>query len=112
MLDILNMSSPAARVADFPRSLREIPLRGAPTRRLCLRLRPWQGLAIANQSLDLGMRRLCQADLGHRRHHPASLPLPLTTWFRAAYLMATHSNGISALQLQRQLGLGSYKSAW
>ena len=29
--------------------------------------------------------------------------LPLTTWFWAAYLMATHSNGISALQLQRQL---------
>jgi hypothetical protein len=26
--------------------------------------------------------------------------------------MATHSNGISALQLQKQLGLGSYKSAW
>ena len=26
--------------------------------------------------------------------------------------MATHSNGISALQLQRQLALGSYKSAW
>jgi hypothetical protein len=38
--------------------------------------------------------------------------LPLTTWFWAAYLMATHSNGISALQLQGQLGLGSYKSAW
>jgi predicted RNA-binding Zn-ribbon protein involved in translation (DUF1610 family) len=38
--------------------------------------------------------------------------LPLTVWFWAAYLMATHSNGISALQLQRQLGLGSYKSAW
>src|SRR5512133_3860031 len=37
--------------------------------------------------------------------------LPLTTWFWAAYLMATHSNGISALQLQRQLALGSYKSA-
>ena len=34
--------------------------------------------------------------------------LPLTTWFWAAYLMATHSNGISALQLQRQLALGSY----
>ena len=27
--------------------------------------------------------------------------LPLTAWFWAAYLMATHSNGISALQLQR-----------
>ncbi len=26
--------------------------------------------------------------------------------------MATHSNGISALQLQKQLGLGSYKTAW
>ena len=38
--------------------------------------------------------------------------LPLTVWFWAAYLMATHSNGISALQLQRQLALGSYKTAW
>jgi len=37
---------------------------------------------------------------------------PLTTWFWAAYLMATPSNGISALQLQRQLALGSYKTAW
>jgi hypothetical protein len=35
--------------------------------------------------------------------------LALTIWFWAAYLMATHSNGISALQLQRQLGLGSYR---
>ena len=26
--------------------------------------------------------------------------------------MATHSNGISALQLQAQLGIGSYKTAW
>ena len=38
--------------------------------------------------------------------------LSLTVWFWAAYLMATHSNGISALQLQRQLAFGSYKSAW
>ena len=38
--------------------------------------------------------------------------LPLTVWFWAAYLMATHSNGISARQMGRQLGLGSYKSAW
>src|SRR6201994_1281920 len=42
--------------------------------------------------------------------HPSKLPL--TVWFWAAYLMATHSNGISALQLQRQLGFGSYKTAW
>jgi hypothetical protein len=38
--------------------------------------------------------------------------LSLTTWFWAAFLMATHSNGISALQLQSQLGLGSYRAAW
>jgi hypothetical protein len=38
--------------------------------------------------------------------------LPLTTWFWATYLMATHSNGISALQLQRQLAFRSYKTAW
>ncbi len=38
--------------------------------------------------------------------------LPLRTWFPAAHLMATHSNGISALQLQAQPGIGSYRSAW
>jgi hypothetical protein len=38
--------------------------------------------------------------------------LSLTLWFWAAFLMATHSNGISALQLQNQLGLGSYRTAW
>src|SRR6201987_2829508 len=37
--------------------------------------------------------------------------LPLTMWFWAAFLMATHSNGISALQLQNQLDLGSYRTA-
>ena len=38
--------------------------------------------------------------------------LPLRTWFLAAYLVATHSNAISALQPQPKLGLGSYKTAW
>jgi PAS domain S-box-containing protein len=38
--------------------------------------------------------------------------LSLTVWFWAAYLMASHSNGISALQLRHQLALGSYKTAW
>ena len=38
--------------------------------------------------------------------------LGLRTWFLAAWLMATHKNGISARQLWLQLGLGSYKSAW
>ena len=38
--------------------------------------------------------------------------LPLTMWLWAAFLMATHSNGISALQSQNQLGLGSDRTAW
>jgi hypothetical protein len=42
----------------------------------------------------------------HRSH------LPLKLWFLAAWLMATHKNGLSARQLWSQLGLGSYKTAW
>lgn len=42
----------------------------------------------------------------HRSH------LPLKAWFLAAHIVTSHSNGISALQLQAQLGLGSYKTAW
>ena len=38
--------------------------------------------------------------------------VPLIQWFRAAYLMTTLTPGISAVQLQRQLGLGSYRTAW
>lgn len=38
--------------------------------------------------------------------------LPLTVWFWAAYLMTTDKRGISALLLQRQLGLGCYETAW
>ncbi len=37
---------------------------------------------------------------------------PLVQWFRAVYLMTTLTPGISALQLQRQLGLVSYQTAW
>lgn len=38
--------------------------------------------------------------------------LPLTTWFRAMWHITTQKNGVSALGLQRVLGLGSYKTAW
>jgi transposase-like protein len=36
----------------------------------------------------------------------------LRLWFWAAYLVATHHPGISAKQLQRQLGLSRYETAW
>lgn len=38
--------------------------------------------------------------------------LPLTTWFRAMWQVTSQKNGMSALGLQRVLGLGSYKTAW
>jgi len=38
--------------------------------------------------------------------------LPLGTWFRAMWTVTNQKNGISALGLQRALGLGSYKTAW
>jgi transposase-like protein/Zn ribbon nucleic-acid-binding protein len=41
----------------------------------------------------------------------AKTKLALRVWFWAAYLMTTHSNGLSALQLTNQLGL-NYRTAW
>lgn len=38
--------------------------------------------------------------------------IALTDWFWAAYLVATHTPGMSALQLQKQLGLNRYETAW
>jgi transposase-like protein len=38
--------------------------------------------------------------------------LPLTLWFRAMWHVVSQKNGVSALGLQRELGLGSYRTAW
>jgi hypothetical protein len=62
---------------------------------------------VLHHSLGHDPRRPSQpATIFHRSH------LSLLTWFLAIYAVASHSNGISALQLQAQLGLGSYKTAW
>ena len=42
----------------------------------------------------------------HRSH------ISLKQWLMAFYLMCSSKKGVSALQLQRNLGLGSYKTAW
>jgi len=38
--------------------------------------------------------------------------LPIRTWVMAFAVMCSSKKGVSALQLQRLLGLGSYRSAW
>ncbi len=37
---------------------------------------------------------------------------PLTIWFRAIWYVTSQKNGVSALGIQRVLGLGSYQTAW
>jgi hypothetical protein len=37
---------------------------------------------------------------------------PLKTWFQVIYLMLQSKKGISALQVQRLIGSGAYKTAW
>ena len=38
--------------------------------------------------------------------------LPLRVWFRAIWWVTNQKSGVSAVGLQRVLGLGSYKTAW
>jgi transposase-like protein/ribosomal protein L37AE/L43A len=38
--------------------------------------------------------------------------IPLTHWFWAAYLVTSHTPGLSAFQLQRHLGIARYETAW
>ena len=42
----------------------------------------------------------------HRSH------LPLRVWFRAVWWVTNQKSGVSAVGLQRALGLGSYRTAW
>ena len=65
-------------------------------------------------------RRLLQCSARDCRHQTtvtAGTPLhgtrkPLRAWFQAMFLMSTQKTGASAANLQRQLGLGSYETAW
>ncbi len=46
-----------------------------------------------------------------RRHDFENTNKPLRDWFKVVHLMTTSKKGISALQIQRQMGFGSYKTA-
>jgi len=110
---------------DFPRSLREFQRRFADEEacRLYLAASRWpDGYRCPRcgfgDALELPTRLLwrckkCGRDTSvtaatvlHRTH------TPLTQWFWAAYLITTHTPGMSALQLQRQLGIRRYETAW
>ena len=56
-----------------------------------------------------GCRRQVSITAGTAMHRSK---LPLRTWFWAIFLVARHKKSISALQLQADLGLGSYETAW
>jgi transposase-like protein len=42
----------------------------------------------------------------HRSH------TPISTWFAAVWFVTSSKNGVSAANLQQQLGFGSYETAW
>ena len=70
------------------------------------------------QAFELPRRGLWQCKAcGHQTAVTAGTVLhrsrtSLREWFWAAYLVTTHTPGMSALQLQRQLGIPRYETAW
>ena len=63
-----------------------------------------------------GRRAFACQDCGHHLYPCVGTPFehsstPLTLWFHAMYLMTATRNGVSAKELQRQLGV-TYKCAW
>ena len=60
----------------------------------------------------VAVQRVSLPGLGHGGDGDASYARALADWFWAAYLVTTHTPGFSAWQLQRQLGLRRYETAW
>ena len=60
----------------------------------------------------MDLHDLQAADLGDCGDGDARYADAAAHWFWAAYLLATHHPGISAKQLQRQLDLARYETAW
>src|SRR5207253_4821863 len=59
----------------------------------------------------------CTPDSGYRFSHITGTIFentnkPLLDWFRVIHLMLTSKKGMSALQICRYMGFGSYKTAW
>ena len=59
----------------------------------------------------------CAPESGYRFSHIAGTVFentnkPLRDWFRVFHMMVTSKKGVSALQVYRVMGFGSYKTAW
>ncbi len=60
----------------------------------------------------------CAPETTYRFSHIASGPIfentnkPLRDWFKVTHLMLVSKKGMSALQIYRYMGFGSYKTAW
>ena len=109
---------------DFPKSLKEFPARfreDDACRKYLAACRWPEGFRCARcgqrAAFELPHRRLWQCTACGRQPSLTAGSalhrtwLPLTVWFWATYLVTTHTPGLSAVQLQRQLGL-SYETAW
>jgi len=109
---------------DFPKSLKEfqVRFRDDDACRKYLAACRWPegfrcGRCGQGAAFELPQRRLWQCKACGRQTSLTAgsvlhrTRLPLTVWFWATYLVTTHTPGLSAVQLQRQLGL-SYETAW
>ena len=111
-------------VEDYPRTLAELEARFSSEqacREYLLRLRWPNGFRCSrcggSKTWPLRSGRWQCAGCGHQVSVTAGTIFqdtrtPLTVWFRAMWWMTSQKNGISALGLQRVLGLGSYQTAW
>lgn len=59
----------------------------------------------------------CAPDSGYRFSHIVgtifeNTNYPLRTWFRVIHMMLTSKKGVSAMQVHRVIGTGSYRTAW
>jgi len=78
---------------------------------VCPRCERREGCWISTRRLEQcrGCRTQCSVTAGTVFH---GTRIPLLTWFWAIFFLARHKKGISALQLQRVTGIGSYETAW
>ena len=109
---------------DFPKSLKEFQARfrdDAACRKYLAACRWPDGFRCSrcqqSEAFELPRRMLWQCKSCGRQTSPTAgtvlhrTRLPLTVWFWATYLVTPHTPGLSAVQLQRQLGI-SYETAW